>query len=89
MGITDIYHYTLQQEVLKESAADEWNKLVNYMYSHNLSWHTDTNYSKLFWELAEFEQCIISDANNNDSILEEIRQKLYAYRKRVNELTDK
>lgn len=86
MDAIERYHYTLQQEVLSECASDEWCRLVNFMCNNNLPPDGNTPHAKLLRELGTFRHSIISNANDDDIILEDIRQQLYIYRKQVDEL---
>lgn len=80
------YHYALRQEVLKEAVAGEFNKLVSYMCKHNLSEDDNTLYANLFWKISRYKKNIISDANNDDAILDKISAQIKVYRQQVDEL---
>lgn len=86
MNEVQTYHYLLRQEVLKETASDEFNRLVNYMCKYNLSEDDNTPYAKLFWEMSSLKNRIISDANNNDNILDVISKQIKVFHQRIDEL---
>lgn len=83
------YHYALRQEVLKEAAADEFNKLVSYMSRNNLSEDDDSPCARLFWEISSFKKDIISDKNNDDVLLDGISTQIKSYRCLVFDLINK
>lgn len=86
MDAVQPYHYALRQEVLKEAAADEFNKLVSYMSKNNLPVEDSTPCAKLFWEISAFKKNIIADANNDDAKLDEISAQITVYRQRIEDL---
>ena len=69
-----IYHYTLQQEVLNEQAANIVCDIIRYMAENDITTNdTDHPLVLLSNNLFKIKQLIICEASRDDAMLEQIR----------------
>ncbi len=73
-SMDEVYHFTLQQEILNEQAANLIGELMRYMLvaeEHNET--TDKSLELLLAELFSVKRSILSTDSDNDTYLEQIR----------------
>ena len=69
----EVYHYTLQQEVLNEQAANLIGELISIKVSTGFLGPASYVYEELLNQLAELKPTIVSSATRDDSVLASIR----------------
>lgn len=69
-----VYHYTLQQEVLNEQAANLACDIMTYMMSHNIDSNDKSHpVSILLKQLLGVKKEIVSETSDDDLVLEQMR----------------
>lgn len=73
MGMSEMYHFTLQQEILNEQAANLIAELISIKLDFPQQWQANTGLQKLLSLLAKLKPTIVSKDTLNDAKLAEIR----------------
>lgn len=75
--MTEAYHYTLQQEVLNEQAANLSCDMMNYLIGKQVDINdTSSPMALLLRQLLDLKRSLITEAANDDEYLEQIRGHL-------------
>lgn len=81
-SMDEVYHYTLQQEILNEQAANLIGKLMRYIITvEEAQGSVSESYELLLTELYTVKRSILAPESDNDTYLEQIRGYL-TYQKR-------
>lgn len=84
-----LYHYTLQQEVLNEQAANIACDIMRYMIDHGIDSNDQTHpVSIMLHQLLTLKKEIIGPNSDDDVVLERMRGLLMYLKLYVDELTD-
>ena len=87
MGMDEAYHYTLQQEILNEQAANLIGRLMSHILGLEAQGHAvDGPLELLLSQLFETKRQIVSPDSDNDVFLEQIRGHLFYMQRYVEQL---
>ena len=84
----EVYHYTLQQEVLNEQAANLSCDLMDYLMSHGIDANDKSNPAALMLkQILDLKRSLLAPEADSDEVLQGIRGYLLYMSQLVNDLT--